>query len=244
MNKKILIIIFILLLLICSSMSVGFMLSKKVIVNDVRGNEVVNTKKESAQQSIINNTKIQGIVQVKYNGEITLTENQYFGELGYRIEEYSFVVIKDNKQKCIDYFTQEVHDTNYIDIGDILICSGELTQNRNRADDFDTKENSIIVLKKSDFEKRKKEVLDENKNHAIVIGDLYLESQYLYLKFEIIDNSNSTETYHFPFIERAYIRENTKVIGEIEKGKKAKVKYHIQNEELNEIELESMEVAD
>lgn len=52
-----------------------------------------------------------------------------------------------------------------------------------------------------------------------------------------MDNTNLMITYHFPFIERAYIRDNTKIIGNLERGKEVKIKYHQLNDELNELDF-------
>ena len=44
------------------------------------------------------------------------------------MEEYTRAIFKDNNQTCIDYLTLQKYDTNYIQEGDILICSGDLSK--------------------------------------------------------------------------------------------------------------------
>ncbi len=232
MSKKNIIIILIIIIFVSV---ISFIWWKKMKNVNTNNNKVINhtqyetnmhDEKENKTQNIIKDASIQGIVHLKYNGEITITENQYFGELGYRIEEYSFAVLKNKNQTCIDYFTLEKYDTSYIDIGDILICTGDLIQYNNRGDGFETNENEIIVLKSSDYEKMKKEILNGQRNTVITVGELYLESQYFYLKYDIVDNTHSDRIYHFPFIQKVYITDKTKITGELEKGIKVEVQYN------------------
>lgn len=198
------------------------------------------------RQILVEDTRIQGIVQLKYNGEITITECQHFGELGYPIEEYSFAVIKDKNQVCVDYFTSEKYDTSYVETGDILICIGNLIKNTTRGDDFDTKENSIIVLKSSDYNKMKEESLNKQRDTKITLGDLYMddqEQQYLFLKYDIVD-STLTDTYHFPFIQKSYITDTTNISGNLEKGKPVKIQFTDLNSDSDGLVLKSIKVVE
>lgn len=232
MYKKIVIIVVTLIIVVSI---ISFIIWKKTKTVNTNNNQFINhiqyatnmnDEKGNKIQNIIKDTSIQGIVYLKYNGEITITENQYFGELGYRIEEYSFAVFKNKNQTCIDYFTMEKYDTSYIDIGDILICTGDLIKFNNRGDNLETNKNEIIVLKQSDYEKMKKEILNGQRNTVITVGELYLESQYFYLKYDIVDNTHSDRIYHFPFIQKVYITDKTKITGELEKGIKVEVQYN------------------
>ncbi len=58
------------------------------------------------------------------------------------------LIIKN--QTCIDYLTLEEHDINYIEEGDLLICTGNFT--KKEISDFDTENNAIIVLKAKDYD--------------------------------------------------------------------------------------------
>ncbi len=44
----------------------------------------------------------------------------------------------------------------------------------------------------------------------------------MYLKYDIKDNTYPDKTYHFPFIQKVYITNDTEIIGDLEKGKKRK----------------------
>ena len=44
------------------------------------------------------------------------------------MKEYTRANINNKNQKCLDYFTLKEYDTNYIQEGDILICSGDLSK--------------------------------------------------------------------------------------------------------------------
>ena len=63
------------------------------------------------------------------------------------MKEYTRANINNKNQKCLDYFTLKEYDTNYIQEGDILICSGDLRKicYETGKKNFDTKENLIIV---------------------------------------------------------------------------------------------------
>ena len=93
MYKKIVIIVVTLIIVVSI---ISFIIWKKTKTVNTNNNQFINhiqyatnmnDEKGNKIQNIIKDTSIQGIVYLKYNGEITITENQYFGELGYRIEE-------------------------------------------------------------------------------------------------------------------------------------------------------------
>ena len=46
------------------------------------------------------------------------------------------------------------------------------------------------------------------------------------LKYDIVDNTHSDRIYHFPFIQKVYITDKTKITGELEKGTKVEVQYN------------------
>lgn len=200
--------------------------------------------KENKITSIINDTTIQGLVELKRDKFIYIFGGQHFGELGYEIEEYTSSNIDNKNQTCIDYITLEKHDTNYIEEGDLLICTGDLTKRDIRFDnnDIDTKDNAIIVLKAKDYNKMKENALQENTK--IIAGWTYIEEGYMYLKYDIEDKTHSDKTYYFPFIQKAYITSNTKIIGELEKGKSVKVQYNDSSEMVDGLELKVITVIE
>ena len=58
----------------------------------------------------------------------------------------------------------------------------------------------------------------------VTIGDEYVESGYVYLKYSLEEDTHSDTVYNFPFAVKAYIEDDTKVIGDLKKGKRVKVK--------------------
>ena len=64
-----------------------------------------------------------------------------------------------------------------------------------------------------------------NANTDITAGWIYKEEGYMYLKYDIKDNTYPDKTYHFPFIQKVYITNDTEIIGDLEKGKNVKVQY-------------------
>ncbi len=177
--------------------------------------EVVNKK-------IGETANIQGFVELKRKDFIYIFNGQHFGELGYEIEEYTSANIDNKNQTCIDYLTLEEHDINYIEEGDLLICTGNFT--KKEISDFDTENNAIIVLKAKDYDIMKQKAL-LNANTDITAGWIYKEEGYMYLKYDIKDNTYPDKTYHFPFIQKVYITNDTEIIGDLEKGKNVKVQY-------------------
>lgn len=191
----------------------------------------------------IENTTIQGIVEIKHNGYIYIFNGEHFGEYGFEMNEYTRTNIDDKKQKCIDYYSKETFDTSYIQEGDLIICTGDLKK-YNIDNDFDTKDNSIIVLKEKDYNQLKKEFITNKKNTEIIIGEYFdmsnlNESSLIYLKYDISDKK-----YKLPFALNPTISNETKIIGNLEKGKKVKVEYKNTNVSINELELKTIEVIE
>ena len=217
------------------------------IIYDSEGHEISDLSKRDDITETVENTVVQGIVELHHNGYIYIFNGQHFGEFGFEMEEYTRANIADKKQKCIDYITLQEYDTDYIEEGDLLICSGTLyKKGYSGENDFDTKDNAIIVLKSNDYNNMKLEVLKGNNIYpsTITIGESYIESGYVYLKYSLEDDTHSDISYNFPFAIKAYITDNTKIIGNLEDGKSVKVQYKNLEEQLNELELESIEIIE
>ena len=217
------------------------------VIYDSEGHVISDLSKKDDITETVENTVIQGIVELHHNGYIYTFNGQHFGEFGFEMEEYTRANIADKKQKCIDYITLQEYDTDYIEEGDLLICSGTLyKKGYSGENDFDTKDNAIIVLKSNDYNNMKLEVLKGNNIYpsTITIGESYIESGYVYLKYSLEDDTHSDISYNFPFAIKAYITDNTKIIGNLEDGKSVKVQYKNLEEQLNELELESIEIIE
>ena len=217
------------------------------VIYDSEGHEISDLSKKDDITETVENTVIQGIVELHHNGYIYTFNGQHFGEFGFEMEEYTRANIADKKQKCIDYITLQEYDTDYIEEGDLLICSGTLyKKGYSGENDFDTKDNAIIVLKSNDYNNMKLEVLKGNSIYpsTVTIGESYAELGYVYLKYSLEDNTHSDTGYNFPFAIKAYITNNTKVTGNLEDGKSVKVQYKNLEEQLNELELESIEIIE
>ena len=164
------------------------------------------------------------------------------------MKEYTRANINNKNQKCLDYFTLKEYDTNYIQEGDILICSGDLSKKGydTGENDFDTKDNSIIVLKSNDYEQMKRDALTGKRAYSsvVTIGDEYIEQGYVYLKYSLEDDTHSDTGYNFPFAVKAYIEDDTKVIGDLKKGKRVKVTYKDENADFDNMKLQSIEVIE
>ena len=215
------------------------------VIYDSEGHEISDLSKKDDITETVENTVIQGIVEVHHNGYIYTFNGQHFGEFGFEMEEYTRANIADKKQKCIDYLTLQEYDTDYIEEGDLLICSGTLyKKGYSGENDFDTKDNAIIVLKSNDYNNMKLEVLKGNNIYpsTITIGESYIESGYVYLKYSLEDDTHSDTGYNFPFAIKAYITDNTKVTGNLEDGKSVNVQYENLKNSPFELTLESIEV--
>ena len=217
------------------------------VIYDSEGHVINDLSKKDDITETIENTVIQGIVELHSNGYIYTFNGQHFGEFGFEMDEYTRANIADKKQKCIDYLTLQEYDTDYIEKGDLLICSGTLyKKGYSGENDFDTKDNAIIVLKSNDYNNMKLEVLKGNSIYpsTVTIGESYAELGYVYLKYSLEDDTHSDTGYNFPFAIKAYITENTKVIGKLENGKTVKVQYKNLENQLSELELESIEIIE
>ena len=217
------------------------------VIYDSEGHEISDLSKKDDITETVENTVIQGIVELHHNGYIYTFNGQHFGEFGFEMEEYTRANIADKKQKCIDYITLQEYDTDYIEEGDLLICSGTLyKKGYSGENDFDTKDNAIIVLKSNDYNNMKLEVLKGNSIYpsTVTIGESYAELGYVYLKYSLEDDTHSDTGYNFPFAIKAYITDNTKVTGKLENGKTVKVQYKNLEDQLNDLELESIEIIE
>ncbi len=222
--------------------------SKNIVIYDKDGNAIYDSSRENEITDIITDTVVQGIVELKSKGYIYMYNRQHFGEFGLEMEEYTRANFKDNNQTCIDYLTLQKYDTSYIQEGDILICSGDLSKKGYSMgeNDFDTKDNSIIVLKSNDYNQMKRDALTGKRTYSsiVTIGDEYVESGYVYLKYSLEDDTHSDTGYNFPFAVKAYIDDNTKVVGNLEKGKIVKVAYKNENADFDNMKLTSIEIVE
>lgn len=213
--------------------------------NGVRNYIVYDSAKSNEITDIEKDVSIMGLVELHHNGFIYIFGGQHFGELGYEIEEYTTSNIDDTNQTCIDYFTSKEYDTSYIEEGDLIICSGDFTKKESYNNDFKTK-GAIVVLKSADYDQMKKNAITGNRTveSTITAGDIYKEEGYMYLKYDIEDDTNSNTVYHFPFIKKVDISDDTEIIGDLQKGSKVKAEYKNLSELLSDLELKSIEVID
>ena len=218
------------------------------VIYDKDGKIIYDISRKNEITDVIKDTVIQGIVELNHNGYIYIFNGQHFGEFGLEMEEYTRAIFKDNNQTCIDYLTLQKYDTSYIQEGDILICSGDLSKKGYSMgdNDFDTKDNAIIVLKSNVYNQMKKDALIGKRTYSsiVTVGDEYVESGYVYLKYSLEDDTHSDTSYNFPFAVKAYITENTEIIGNLQKGKIVKVQYENSNIPLDELKIKSIEVIE
>mgnify|MGYP004501815317 CR=1 FL=1 len=222
--------------------------NKYSVIYDNEGNIIYDMSKKDETTEVIKDTVIQGIVELNHNGYIYIFNGQHFGEFGFEMKEYTRANINNKNQKCLDYFTLKEYDTNYIQEGDILICSGDLSKKGYGMgeNDFDTKDNSIIVLKSNDYNQMKRDALTGKRTYSsiVTIGDEYVELGYVYLKYSLEDDTYSDTGYNFPFAVKAYITENTEIIGNLQREKIVKVQYEDLNLPLDELKIKSIEVIE
>ncbi len=222
--------------------------NKYSVIYDNEGNIIYDMSKKDETTEVIKDTVIQGIVELNHNGYIYIFNGQHFGEFGFEMKEYTRANINNKNQKCLDYFTLKEYDTNYIQEGDILICSGDLSKKGYGMgeNDFDTKDNSIIVLKSNDYNQMKRDALTGKRTYfsIVTIGDEYVELGYVYLKYSLEDDTYSDTGYNFPFAVKAYITENTEIIGNLQREKIVKVQYEDLNLPLDELKIKSIEVIE
>lgn len=241
-NKKINIIIFIILFCIILLLGIYIILNNKD--KSFNKNTTYNVEKKDEVYEIIENTEIQGIVELKHNGYIYIFGGQHFGEYGFEMQEYTTANIDNNNQKCIDYITGEEYDTNYIKEGDVLFCNGDLIKKSLSDNQFDTKNNPIIVLKSKDYSNIINKTLSNPEIAVITIGDFYKSSGEVYLKYSIDNTSYSNKIYKIVFAIKAINSDNTQILGELKKGNKVKVEYENLNKEFNKFELKSIKVIE
>lgn len=222
--------------------------NKYSVIYDNEGNIIYDMSKKDETTEVIKDTVIQGIVELNHNGYIYIFNGQHFGEFGFEMKEYTRANINNKNQKCLDYFTLKEYDTNYIQEGDILICSGDLSKKGYGMgeNDFDTKDNSIIVLKSNDYNQMKRDALTGKRTYSsiVTIGDEYVELGYVYLKYSLEDDTYSDTGYNFPFAVKAYITENTEIIGNLQREKIVKVQYEDLNLPLDELKIKLIEVIE
>lgn len=240
MNKKSIVIIVVFILVIALGFVVFINRDKKV---DNTANEDVNIVYDISKQGklieTIEDTTIQGIVELNHNGYIYIFNGQHFGEYGFEMEEYTSTNIDNKNQECIDYYTSEKYDTNYIQEGDIIICKGDLKKYYMRHCDLDTKDNPIIVLKADDYNTMKKEILNGKRETTITVGEYFDNNGEIYIKYEMLDKE-----YKLPFVLKFIITDDTQVIGDLVKGKEIEVQYNDLSVSLDELTLKSIEVID
>ena len=239
-NKNIIFIICVILAIIL--LGILLLKSDKEVITNTEENSIIHDENDISKSKeiseVVKDTTILGVVELNHNGYIYIFNGQHFGEYGFEMEEYNRANIDNKNQECIDYYTSEKFDTNYIKEGDIIICTGDLIKYKNiMEDDFDTKNNSIIVLKSEDYNEMKKETLNNKKSAVITVGEYYDTTGEIYVKYDITDKE-----YNLPFVLKFNIADDTQIIGKLEKGKKIKIQYKDLNVPVDELELKTIEV--
>lgn len=206
---------------------------------DYEENLIQDINYEAKVKEVIEDTQIQGMVEIHHNGFIYLFNGEHFGEYGFEMKEYTRTNINDKKQKCIDYFTKKEYDTSYVQVGDIVLGIGDLKKYTMGENDFDTKNNPLIVLKEKDYDKMKQEVIREERESIVTVGGYFDTIKEIYLKYDISD-----DRYSLPFALKFNITTDTKIIGTLEEGKRVKVEYKEKELELDKLEIEKIEVIE
>lgn len=200
------------------------------VIYDKNGNIVYDPEGQNKITNIEKEIRVQGLVESNNDNYIYIFGGQHFGEFGYEMKTYTTAFIESKNQKCRDYFTSEEYSVNDIEIGDLLITSGDLIKYADYKNYIDTKGNTIVVLKKKDYSKMQEEVLN-SENPIITLGEVF--SDHLYIEYDIEDNTNSDIVYKFPFAREVYITDKTEIIGYLEEGKKIKIEYDNSDEQYN-----------
>lgn len=84
-----------------------------------------------------------------------------------------------------------------------------------------------------------KNMIDEARPVVITVGEYYDTSNEIYVKYDITDKK-----YKFPFVLKFNITDDTKIIGNLEKGKEVKIQYKNLNVPIAELELKTIEVIE
>lgn len=253
MKKKIIIIIVIMIILLLTIFTIKYKdnteenvagedtkLSK---IYDENGEELTAITDEKKVKDVINNTLIMGTVEVKNDKYIYIFNGQHFGEKGYEVKEYTAANINiNNGLTCIDYITLEKHSIDYIEEGDVLICTGNLTkyENVNYLNDF--KASSIVVAKNKDLINIEKEAFNNKRFINVTIGEVYPDE--LYLIYDVEDDTNSDTSYHFIFVQKVNMTDIAEIDGKIEEGKSVQVEYNDIDYYKNEAKLKKLKVIE
>lgn len=200
------------------------------------GNNIVSENKTSELPQIPKAERIQGIVELNHDGRIFMFNGQHFGEFGFEMEEYTEAHIANNNQIYIDYVTHIEHNVDYIQEGDVLICSKDMLKQENQSNGDGDK---FIVLKAKDYEVMKREALNNEREHIISVGEYYDNDGTLYLKYNISDGE-----YDFPFAIKVNLTENVKILGQLEEGITVKVQYKDINVPLDQLEVQAIEIVE
>lgn len=87
--------------------------------------------------------------------------------------------------------------------------------------------------------------LEKYNTSYIQEGDLLICTGDLRKKgYSMEDDTHSDTGYNFPFAVKAYIEDDTKVIGDLKKGKRVKVTYKDENVDFDNMKLQSIEVVE
>lgn len=241
MNKRNVVIIVAFVAIIALGGVLLFISKDKEVDNTINNdvNIVYDISRQGELIETIEDTTIQGVVEMNRNGYIYAFNGQHFGEFGFEMGEYTSTNIDNKNQECIDYFTLEKYDTNYIQEGDIIICKGDLKKYYMRHCDLDTKDNPIIVLKADDYNKMKKETLSGKRETTITVGEYFDNNGEIYIKYEMLDKE-----YKLPFVLKFTITDDTEIKGSLGIGKKLKIQYKDLNVSIDELKLKTIEVIE
>ena len=173
----------------------------------------------------LDNTEIKGLVESIENNYITIFEGRHEGELGLSIDGYTSA------------FT-------YISKGDLLICTGTLiTKSSSHYNGFDTKENKIMVFKKSDLDKIRKNAILDNLTHASSIILHSVSFERLYIQFDIEKVTSLGKKYVLSFVELIYYTDASNISGQLVENNSIKnIKLKVYDIDTPDIYLVSMEL--
>ena len=73
---------------------------------------------------------------------------------------------------------------------------------------------------------------------------IIFKKEILYLKYSLEDDTHSDTGYNFPFVIKAYITDNTEIIGSLDNGISVKVQYENLTNPLSELTLKSIEAIE